>query len=631
MSLSTHLFQRNPTFSCLSDSSKYISSNRTQIVRSLHLQYIHSSFSSTKSANSIRHSFFSGQEEAARLKRKSKLIQEQDSGWHLSEDKTKKNVTRKVKKCFKRSFGTVSALDGNRFGGLGGGSIEKPQINVDNTKSGSQSRGKKTEEEGELEAWERAQSWEHFSGVEVVQGVATMVAVERATAVAGKAFGIPFPAPVLVLAAVGLLMALNNPTSLQLFEFNAGAVAFFDTWLPMFFVPSVAGIALAPATAGSDIIKGALILGGSYAFNLWGTARLSVAVEKYLELRGGDNGGVMSHEERLSRIGNAARVWSKVAMGEGAKALSSVGKSSSKGDLKQVTEAAARLLNDVAEKIKLPKRLAPDSPSLPKTSLLGGIALLLPLLLIPATRANSALMTPGFLLLTIGLFTYAKRLPPTVRKWLSPTVVAGTSIATLCALYGTLSLSSWRSGIQLYKDGAGAIFVMLIGPAVASLGYKVHTQRVLLEKSVLQLLLSCLVIVPSGLIVTALIGRILGASSVVTLSLVPATTTLGLAFEMGSLLEAHRGLIVAGVTIAGTVGISTARQLLAFWKVEGAVARGMAVGASSHTLGASAIAVDEPQAAAVAGLTLALKGTFSVFAITYPPFRNLLLTIARGY
>eukprot|EP00271_Cylindrocystis_brebissonii_P012125 TRINITY_DN3023_c0_g1_i1.p1 TRINITY_DN3023_c0_g1~~TRINITY_DN3023_c0_g1_i1.p1 ORF type:complete len:608 (+),score=76.98 TRINITY_DN3023_c0_g1_i1:213-2036(+) len=482
-----------------------------------------------------------------------------------------------------------------------------------------------------LEAWEQPQAWNHFTTGEVAQGVATLVMLERLVALLLEKAAVAFPAPVIVLAAIAAAMAINTPSSRELFAFHEGAVAFFDAWMPMFFVPSVAGIALAPAPAGNDLMKAVIILGGSYLFNLWATAKLTGVVQRLVDLfRGKESSKLppMSHEERLKRIRTAGKAWSKtVAVGISG-ALRSIADQSGEADVKQAAGVAASLLGDVAARIQMPKRLAAPPSILCEASLVAGAVLLLPLIVIRST--NALLMTPGLFLITIGFFTAAKRVPAEIRKWLSPTVLAGASIGLIMASYGSSSLLSWRHGIALYKEGAGAILAMLIGPAVASLGFKVHSQRKLLERSTLQLFLVCLLVVPSGLLVTAAIGGVLGASIGVTASLLPATTTLGLAREMVTLLGGNKGLVVAGVTIAGTAGISTAAQLMAYWKVEGALARGMAVGASSHTLGASAIAVSEPQAAAVAGLALALKGTITVIAISYAPFRQLLLNIASS-
>lgn len=49
----------------------------------------------------------------------------------------------------------------------------------------------------------------------ILEGLASLVVAERAIAKLLEVVGGPFPAPVLVLAAIATTMALNNPTSKQ--------------------------------------------------------------------------------------------------------------------------------------------------------------------------------------------------------------------------------------------------------------------------------------------------------------------------------------------------------------------------------------------------------------------------------
>ena len=46
-------------------------------------------------------------------------------------------------------------------------------------------------------------------------------------------------------------------------------------------------------------------------------------------------------------------------------------------------------------------------------------------------------------------------IPAGIRTWLGPTLAGGLAMSALMALFGSLQLASWRSGIRLYTAGAG--------------------------------------------------------------------------------------------------------------------------------------------------------------------------------
>ncbi|CAI5467594.1 unnamed protein product [Closterium sp. Yama58-4] len=336
----------------------------------------------------------------------------------------------------------------------------------------------------------------------------------------------------------------------------------------------------------------------------------------------------MSDGEKVERIGDAARMWGKQAAQKGAKALAQAAMGAGERDVQQLAVKAAKALDKVAESIKAPARqkLPPLPLSSAKYLYLAAALMLSPVLLTPVPTAP--MVAPGLLLLSIAVFQSAKTLPANVRSLLVPTVAAGGVMTSLMAMYGSYALNNWQAGIRLYSQGAGAFLVALIGPAVGALGFKVFTEKSLLKRYALDIAATCAIMVPVQFMVTALLGRLLMAPPIVINSLIPSHTTLGLAIEMVPLLSASTGLVVAGVTIAGTTGISTARTLLDQWKVRDAIHRGLAVGIASHSLGTSALVAEEPRSAAVSGLAFALKGTLSIILISIPAFRIALLQLA---
>ncbi|CAI7837861.1 unnamed protein product [Closterium sp. NIES-53] len=501
---------------------------------------------------------------------------------------------------------------------------------------------------GSREVWEVPPSWSDFPIVRSIAGVAVLFAMERALAATARTYSFPVPAPVLMLAGIGALMATGLKEAEMVYDWCYPAISFFDQWMPLFFVPSVASIALAPLPTGLNLTKSIALLLSSYLLTLFLSALVARSIGQLLDSwgsfasslaegsrgkrgrrkRGPAGDGSMSDGEKVERIGDAARMWGKQAAQKGAKALAQAAMGAGEKDVAQLAVKAAKALDKVADSIITPARqkLPPLPLSSAKYLYLAAALMLSPALLTPVPTAQ--MVAPGLLLLSIAVFQSAKTLPANVRSLLVPTVAAGGVMTSLMAMYGSYALNNWQAGIRLYSQGAGAFLVALIGPAVGALGFKVFTEKSLLKRYALDIAATCAIMVPIQFMVTALLGRLLMAPSIVINSLIPSHTTLGLAIEMVPLLSASTGLVVAGVTIAGTTGISTARTLLDQWKVRDAIHRGLAVGIASHSLGTSALVAEEPRSAAVSGLAFALKGTLSVILISIPAFRIALLQLA---
>lgn len=429
-----------------------------------------------------------------------------------------------------------------------------------------------------------------------------MLGAERATAAALKAAGSTLPAPVVMLAAIGAVMALGGQMAADIYDWMHPAISFFDQWMPLFFVPSISAIALAPLPRGGDLARSVALLGCSYTFTLWASASVATVVRQLLQrlnIGKKSSASQMSDSERISRIGDAAKSWTKQIAKAGARKLASTALQSEDRDVQKIAIQGASILGQLAEKVPGPSR----TPAMPTIPLLTpavvysiAAALLVPQLL--ASQPSALLMTPGLLVLSVALFNSAKTLPASIKTWLGPTLAAGLTMCGGMALYGTSIGASWQAGIRLYTTGAGGLLGLLIGPAVAALGFKVFSQKALLQQHALDLVITCTLMAPLQFLGGAVFGRVLGAPPLVTSSLLPAHTTLGMALGMGPLLGASAGLIVAGVTIAGTTGISTAQNLLDSWKVKDPTSRGLAVGIASHSLGTSALVSTEPRSAA---------------------------------
>lgn len=163
-----------------------------------------------------------------------------------------------------------------------------------------------------------------------------------------------------------------------------------------------------------------------------------------------------------------------------------------------------------------------------------------------------------------------------------PSVIAG----------GCITLLSWgisndlQGEIQTYLCTTGELFKFFISPAISTLGLLTYSHRQLLISQWGSILIACSVGAPLGLGFTALIGStLLGLSDSQMQSLLPATTTTGLAITMAHALPlAKEEWIPVGTIVCGVFGMSMWAPLLTITGLgaSGPFVQGFALGSVSH-------------------------------------------------
>lgn len=119
------------------------------------------------------------------------------------------------------------------------------------------------------------------------------------------------------------------------------------------------------------------------------------------------------------------------------------------------------------------------------------------------------------------------------------------------------------------------------------------------------------------------IASFLDASLEITLSLTPKSVTTPIAMEIARSLGGIPSLTVGAVIIAGLTGAIIGPALLTRIGVKNQIARGLAIGAASHALGADRCLEDNELAGAVSGIAIALVGV--VTALMAAPLSSWLL------
>ena len=159
---------------------------------------------------------------------------------------------------------------------------------------------------------------------------------------------------------------------------------------------------------------------------------------------------------------------------------------------------------------------------------------------------------------------------------------------------------------------AGAQFIhFLLGPAVVALAWPLWQRRAALRRTWLRLLLVSVAGAAATVGSALALGWVLGLPHNVLLSLAPKSVTAPVAMGVAEQIGGVPALAAAFAVLTGLVGALSAKYLYQWLGVPvtrgGWRARGFALGAASHGIGAARAMQVHPEAGAYAGLALGLQ------------------------
>ena len=218
------------------------------------------------------------------------------------------------------------------------------------------------------------------------------------------------------------------------------------------------------------------------------------------------------------------------------------------------------------------------------------------------------------LALVIGVYIFATLLyKKTHLSFLHPLL---TSIFVIIVILKTLDIpyESFQQGTHLIN--------FLLGPSVVALGYVLYEQMKYLKGNVVSILTAVTVGAIIGIVSVIAIGNLMGADQALIATLQPKSVTtpiaMGIAEKNGG-IPSLTAVIVVAVGIFGSIVGPAVMKVLG---IESRIAKGLALGASSHGLGtATAIQLGAVEGA-ISGLAIGLMGILT--AILVPIIRFVL-------
>lgn len=186
----------------------------------------------------------------------------------------------------------------------------------------------------------------------------------------------------------------------------------------------------------------------------------------------------------------------------------------------------------------------------------------------------------------------------------------------LSILLIVLLLKAFGIGYGEYMDSA-KILSFLLGPAVVSLAVPLYKQKDIIRTYLREIALGIVFGGTIAILTAFYTAKLLGASEDVLLSIAPKSITTAIAIGVSEKIGGIPALTAVLVILTGVLGNAAGVEILNFVGIRDRVARGLAMGVSSHGLGTARIILDDELSGAVSGLAMALNGIFTSLVLPY--------------
>lgn len=193
-----------------------------------------------------------------------------------------------------------------------------------------------------------------------------------------------------------------------------------------------------------------------------------------------------------------------------------------------------------------------------------------------------------------------------------------TSILVIIAVLEILGIpyESFRQSSHLIH--------FLLGPSVVALGYVLYEQMRYLKGNVVSILTSVFVGAVVGIVSVMLIGKWMGADQALIATLQPKSVTTPIAMGIAEKAGGIPSLTAVVVVAVGIFGSIVGPFVLKALGIESRIAKGLALGASSHGVGTAAAIQIGAVEGALSGLAIGLMGIMTAVLV---PLIGLMMEI----
>lgn len=172
------------------------------------------------------------------------------------------------------------------------------------------------------------------------------------------------------------------------------------------------------------------------------------------------------------------------------------------------------------------------------------------------------------------------------------------------------------TGINYETFEQGSKFIsFLLGPSVVALGYLLYEQINYLKGNVVSILTSIFLGSIVGVMSVIILARLTGADQMLILSLEPKSVTTPIAMSISLQSGGDVSLTAIIVLFCGIFGSIIGPPILKLLKINSSVAKGLAMGASSHGVGTARAMEMGMIEGALSGLAIGLMGVMTALLI----------------
>lgn len=200
-----------------------------------------------------------------------------------------------------------------------------------------------------------------------------------------------------------------------------------------------------------------------------------------------------------------------------------------------------------------------------------------------------------------------------LKKWIKTSLFNPLLISSLLII---LILSLLKIEYSEYNQSAQWLHFMLT-PATIVLAVPLYQQFKLLQEHALVIFLGVLSGVIASLISVYLLSLLFGLDQTMLITLLPKSITAAIAIGVA---EEYQGIItitVAAVIITGITGNVIAEPVCKFFRIKNPIAKGIAIGTSSHVVGTSkAMEMGEVEGA-MSSLAIVVAGLTTVILLSF--------------
>lgn len=213
--------------------------------------------------------------------------------------------------------------------------------------------------------------------------------------------------------------------------------------------------------------------------------------------------------------------------------------------------------------------------------------------------------------ITITIITYSISL--FINKKIKSAILNPIALSIL-AIVGFLLYNN--IDYEVYNKG-GSIINFFIGPATVALAVPLYKRINLLKENLIAILVGIFVGSLAGVISVIVLSKIFELDNIITLSMIPKSTTSAIAIDIATEIGGNPALAIAFVIATGILGNIIGPGILKAFGINNKVAKGISMGTASHVVGtAKAMELGEVEGA-MSSLAIGIAGLITVLLIPF--------------